>query len=476
MFRSLGGPTLHTMIQDSHDRPTNEDDPISRRHLLTKLSGAALAGAGLAAAGSALAPSPASAATITGDGGTTGDGVRGIAHHTSFSGVYAENTTPGFGVFATVGPGGKGVHGDALGDGKGVEGVAYQTGTGVYGVRGAGPTAAELPTVPAAGVVGFSKIGDAVAGLSQQEMAAGVSGTNSTALGAGVHGTFGQASTDSPFVTAGVWGDSKDAHGVFGTSLESFGVVGSSTDGAGVVGDSESHHGVWGRTYGRTAAGVSAQHFGDGVGLLAMAAHAQLWLFPVTTPGAPAAETGLHGMGEIRLDRDGDLWVCTASGTPGTWQKVAYGGAAGGGTTTINPTRVCDTRAGSGPGGAEPIPLNAYAGSTLHGGGTLTIPLTGVIGPSGSTGTVIPPTATGAILNVTVTNTTAPSYLTVYPGDVAAAPTVSNLNWTAGTTIPNQVTVRLGAIPGDSAMRKGIKVFNKAGNVDVIVDVSGYLS
>jgi hypothetical protein len=174
----------------------------------------------------------------------------------------------------------------------------------------------------------------------------------------------------------------------------------------------------------------------------------------------------------VRLDSNCDLWVCTAFGTPGTWQKVAYGG----GVTTINPTRVCDTRPGTGPTGSPPNPLNAYSGTPLAGGGTLTIPLTGVIGPAGSTGTVIPSTATGVILNVTATSTAANSFMTVYPGDLAAAPNSSNLNWSAGMTIPNQVTVRLGAIAGDASSRKGIKVFNAAGNVHVIIDVNAYIS
>ncbi|MCB1260434.1 MAG: hypothetical protein KDB33_08615, partial [Acidimicrobiales bacterium] len=69
-------------------------------------------------------------------------------------------------------------------------------------------------------------------------------------------------------------------------------------------------------------------------------------------------------------------------------------------------------------------------------------------------------------LNVTVTNTTAPSFLTIYPnGDTR--PLASNLNWSAGGTIANAVTVKVGT--GGK-----IRVYNPTGQVDVIIDAVGY--
>jgi hypothetical protein len=70
------------------------------------------------------------------------------------------------------------------------------------------------------------------------------------------------------------------------------------------------------------------------------------------------------------------------------------------------------------------------------------------------------------VLNVTVTNTTAASFLTVYPSD-APRPTASDLNWTAGLTVPNLVVVKLGA---DGK----IALYNLAGSTDVIADVVGW--
>ncbi|MEZ5208527.1 MAG: hypothetical protein R2690_16505 [Acidimicrobiales bacterium] len=78
----------------------------------------------------------------------------------------------------------------------------------------------------------------------------------------------------------------------------------------------------------------------------------------------------------------------------------------------------------------------------------------------------IPADADAVTLNVTVTNTTAPSFLTIYPnGDTR--PLASNLNWSAGGTIANAVTVKVGT--GGK-----IRVYNPTGQVDVIIDAVGY--
>jgi hypothetical protein len=76
----------------------------------------------------------------------------------------------------------------------------------------------------------------------------------------------------------------------------------------------------------------------------------------------------------------------------------------------------------------------------------------------------VPPTA--VVLNVTVTNPTAASYLIVWP-DGTTRPLASDLNWPAGATVPNLVVVKLGA---DGA----IDLFNGYGTTDVVVDVMGW--
>ena len=75
---------------------------------------------------------------------------------------------------------------------------------------------------------------------------------------------------------------------------------------------------------------------------------------------------------------------------------------------------------------------------------------------------------TAVVLNVTATEPTADGYLTLYP-DGQAQPASSNLNFVAGQTIPNLVTVPVGA---DGA----VDIFNQFGNVHVVADIFGYFT
>jgi serine protease len=78
----------------------------------------------------------------------------------------------------------------------------------------------------------------------------------------------------------------------------------------------------------------------------------------------------------------------------------------------------------------------------------------------------VPADATAVVANVTVTDTTATSHLTVSPaGD--PVPTVSDLNWTAGKNVPNLVIATVGA--GGQ-----VDLTDFAGSTDVIVDVVGW--
>jgi len=93
------------------------------------------------------------------------------------------------------------------------------------------------------------------------------------------------------------------------------------------------------------------------------------------------------------------------------------------------------------------------------------------VGPAGQvtlTMTALPAGTTAVALNVTATNPTATSYLTVYPGG-QTGPTASNLNFVTAQTIPNLVIARVGA--GNT-----LTFYNAAGTVDVIADLAGYYS
>jgi len=88
-------------------------------------------------------------------------------------------------------------------------------------------------------------------------------------------------------------------------------------------------------------------------------------------------------------------------------------------------------------------------------------------GEQGNCHSVIPSTAAAVSLNVTAVGASDPTYLTVYPAG-AELPTTSNLNPGPGQPpIPNAVTTDL----SDGGQ---FNVFNKYGQVNVIVDVVGY--
>jgi uncharacterized delta-60 repeat protein len=114
----------------------------------------------------------------------------------------------------------------------------------------------------------------------------------------------------------------------------------------------------------------------------------------------------------------------------------------------LAPERVLDTR-GSLPGGG------------FQAGETRSLDLDG-FGGIPSTG------ACAAVLNVTATEATGPSYLTLWPSG-EALPAASNLNFRTGPAIANLVVVRLGE-------QGRINIYNERGYVNVIVDVAGWFS
>lgn len=79
-----------------------------------------------------------------------------------------------------------------------------------------------------------------------------------------------------------------------------------------------------------------------------------------------------------------------------------------------------------------------------------------------------PTGASGVILNVTATNPTDDGFLTLFP-DGSSRPNVSNVNFTAGQTVPNRVYVKLGS-------GGAVDIYNYFGSTDVVIDVNGYFS
>jgi hypothetical protein len=114
--------------------------------------------------------------------------------------------------------------------------------------------------------------------------------------------------------------------------------------------------------------------------------------------------------------------------------------------TAIIPNRVLDTR---------------NSATRLGAGQVINVPMSGTPG--------VPTTGVGAVvLNVTATNPTAASYLTVYPTGTVP-PLASNLNFSAGQTVPNRVIVKVGTAGS-------VSFYNAFGSVDVVADVGGWFS
>lgn len=152
----------------------------------------------------------------------------------------------------------------------------------------------------------------------------------------------------------------------------------------------------------------------------------------------------------VPVSNDGKIDIFNAAGTVDVVADLngsftgGSGGSSGALFTATSPARMVDTRNG---------------GSRIAGGHDLTVPLAGV-GP-------VPSDATAIVANVTVTDTTAASYLTAYPDGVTQRPTASDLNWVAGDTRPNLVVVKLGA-DGKADF------YNAAGATDLVIDVVGW--
>jgi len=117
--------------------------------------------------------------------------------------------------------------------------------------------------------------------------------------------------------------------------------------------------------------------------------------------------------------------------------------------TPVTPDRILDTRAGTGTGHVAPVPAN----------GTLTLPIPAVGGVSAADMSAV-------VMNVTVASPAKGGNLTVYPGS-GPAPTVSNLNFSPGQTVPNLVTVQVAN--GEVSFKN-----NSSGTVEVIADLEGF--
>jgi hypothetical protein len=96
-------------------------------------------------------------------------------------------------------------------------------------------------------------------------------------------------------------------------------------------------------------------------------------------------------------------------------------------------------------------------------------------------GLVPPDTVDAAVLNVTVTQPTAAGYLTVFDDDACEFPPSSNLNFSPGQTVANQVITGLSSVPPGPCtfapgLAPGAVFYNPVGFTHFVVDVFGYFT
>jgi hypothetical protein len=153
----------------------------------------------------------------------------------------------------------------------------------------------------------------------------------------------------------------------------------------------------------------------------------------------------------VKVGGDGNVKVYNNMGsTHVIMDIVGWYGASGDQFHPLTPSRILDTRSAPQgvPSGKLAVSSEAMAGVTGVGG--------------------VPSGAASVVMNTTVTQGTAPSYLTVYPSGVTR-PLASNLNFGPWQDIPNLVIVKTGT-------GGNVQAYNNSGQVHVIFDVVGYFA
>jgi Regulator of chromosome condensation (RCC1) repeat len=157
----------------------------------------------------------------------------------------------------------------------------------------------------------------------------------------------------------------------------------------------------------------------------------------------------------MALPADGQIRIYNDTGSVHVIVDVMGWFVEGSGFVGLTPARLADTRPGT----------STVDGGVLGGGpvGSAAALDVGVLGRGG-----VPATRVAAVIaNVTVTNPTKESFVTVWASGTAQ-PVASNLNMVTGQTVPNLVLAKPGA-------NGKIAIANAVGLTDVIVDVVGYV-
>jgi len=184
-----------------------------------------------------------------------------------------------------------------------------------------------------------------------------------------------------------------------------------------------------------------------------------IWPSGIDEPNASNINFGpgqtIANLVTVQIGTGGKISFATNNGSvQTTGDIVGYyddgSGATGDLFTGLTPARLLDSRL-SPPGWPGPLPAGTVRDLAITG--------------AGSSGDV-PDGATAVAVNLTVTNGSDGSYLTVWPSGVTQ-PSSSNINFSPGETIPSAAVVKIGA-------NGKISFANHVGNVNVVVDVVGY--
>ena len=170
-------------------------------------------------------------------------------------------------------------------------------------------------------------------------------------------------------------------------------------------------------------------------------------LGPKASGGADTSICVYNAAGTINVILDANGWFGSGTAIAGAQYQA------------ISPTRICDTRSGSG------LPC---AGKSL---GSLGIDTVVVAGEGGLPATSASSPAVAVIANLTAIAPTQATYLTIYPANQSGH-SVSDINLSAGEVLANVAVVQVDTT-GD--LHDGdVDLFNAAGKVNALIDVEGW--
>jgi hypothetical protein len=256
-------------------------------------------------------------------------------------------------------------------------------------------------------------------------------GTGATTDGFAVVAGVGNTSVNTTFVAGGANADPVffvDGFGTATTGAKGFTSVSPLTNGSiavagfgtgtGVYGDDSftgTGIGVFGQTSNGAAVFGNALQFGDAGSFFSEfgdALHTNGGTYEVNmfgsgivwwlASGVGHPSSGFHNAGEMYVDSKGQTWVCTASGTAGTWVRLGgvADGAVGGGISFL-------------PGIVRVVGGGTPPGVLIAASGTATFPIAGVGG--------IPANATGVLGTVTCYGSSGTGFVSMFPAGTGAS-------------------------------------------------------